>query len=407
MNESIEQKASSYRWLVLLIIFFTHITLNILIFQIGGLASLLIPALQLQPSQLAMVLSVPMLTCAIFGIPAGGLADRFGVKIVVGVALVLSTIGSFGRIGANSFGVLFAWMFVVGFGLAFLNANAAKILGAWFPPQQMGLAMGIFLAGAGTGITIALATSALFPSRQSAFTVSAIMILCATVLWLLFVKSKPAGTPDLPLQPFTEYLGVAAKSKSVWIGAAAMFFMMGTFVTQSGFLPNALTQAKGVDPVPAGLVASSLTLAMVAGMVIGPIISNKAGLMKPFLAPMAFLAAVTAYLAWIIPFSALTTVLLIINGFLLGAAVPLVMSLPMFLPEIGPVYAGSAGGIISTLQMAGAFILSSYIIMPLAGANIDRVFLYIGLGYLIFALITILLPELGSKARAKNSELSL
>lgn len=407
MNESIEQRADSYRWLVLLIIFFTHINLNILVFQIGGLASRLIPALHLQPSQLAMVLTVPMLTCAIFGIPAGALADRFGVKSVIAVGLVLSAIGSFGRIGANSFGVLFAWMFILGFGLAFLNANAAKILGAWFPPRQMGMAMGIYIAGAGTGITIALATSALFTSTQSAFMTSAILMLCATVLWILFVKSKPAGAPDLPLQPFTEYLGVAVKSKNVWVGAAAMLFLMGTYVTQSGFLPNALTEAKGIDPVLAGLVASCFTLAFVAGTVIGPIISNRVGLIRPFLAPAAFLAAIAAYLAWTVSFGSFTWVLLIITGFLLGVSVPLIMSLPMLLPEIGPVYAGSAGGIISTLQMAGAFFISSYVILPLAGSNVDRVFLYISIGYLIYGAITLLLPELGSKARAKNSKLSM
>jgi hypothetical protein len=38
-------------------------------------------------------------------------------------------------------------MFVLGFGLAFLNANAAKILGAWFPQQMVG--DGIYIAGAG------------------------------------------------------------------------------------------------------------------------------------------------------------------------------------------------------------------------------------------------------------------
>jgi hypothetical protein len=103
----------------------------------------------------------------------------------------------------------------------------------------------------------------------------------STVLWLLFIKSKPSDAPNLPLQPFTEYLGVAAKSKYVWIGATALFFMISTFVTQSGFLPNALTQGKGIDPVSAGLVASSLTFASIAGMVIVPMVSNKVGLIRP------------------------------------------------------------------------------------------------------------------------------
>jgi NNP family nitrate/nitrite transporter-like MFS transporter len=203
----------SYRWVILLIIFLVNTIFNFSIFQIGGLASRIIPAFHLQPSQLAMILSVPLLANAIIGIPAGALADRFGVKSVVAAGLVLTVISSFGRLSANSFGIIFAWMFILGVGPAFLNANAAKILGAWFPPRQMGMAMGIYIAGANTGITIALASSALFSSIQVAFMTSAVVTLCALLLWLLFIKSKPTGALDVLIQPFTEYLGVALKSK--------------------------------------------------------------------------------------------------------------------------------------------------------------------------------------------------
>jgi sugar phosphate permease len=404
MEETVEQRTYSYRWVVLFIIFLTHITINVSIFQIGGLANRLIPSLGIEASQLAMILSVPMLTAAIFGVPAGSLADRFGVKNIVTIGLILSTIGSFGRVSSDSFAILFAWMFVIGFGLAFLNANAAKILGAWFPSKQMGMAMGIYVAGAGTGITIALATSALFQSIHSAFMTSAVMNICTAILWLVFVKSQPEGVSNPPLQPFIKYLGVATKSKNVWFGALAMFFMMGTMVTHTGFLSNALTEVKGVDPVLAGLVASTLTLAGIAGMVFGPIISTKVGLIKPFLAPVACLGAIMAYLSWNVPFGAFTWIFLMLTGFFINVPVPLIMSLPMMLPEIGPVYAGSAGGIISTLQMTGAFIISSYIILPLAGSNIDLVFLYISIGYFIFGLITLLLPELGAKAKSKKGQ---
>jgi NNP family nitrate/nitrite transporter-like MFS transporter len=77
------------------------------------------------------------------------------------------------------------------------------------------------------------------------------------------------------------------------------------------------------------------------------------------------------------------------------------MSLPILLPKIGPAFAGSAGVVIGSFQMAGAFVISSYVIIPLAGASLGRVFLYIGLGYLAFALAAVLLPELGRRAPAK------
>ncbi|MDQ7096568.1 MFS transporter [Desulfosporosinus sp. PR] len=402
MNVTETSKENSYMWVILAIIFLGQVLLNVLSFQIGGMAAQLIPALHLQPSQLAMALSAPMLASAVLGIPAGALADRFGVKRIAAFGLIISSVSSFARISAASFGALFAWMLLIGFGIAVLNSNAAKLLGAWFPIRRMGLAMGIYVVGAGVGITIALATSPLFPSIHSAFLTSAIAMTCVTVLWLLFIKNKPAGAPDQPVLSMTHCLGVAAKSKNVWFGALAIFFMMGTYVTQSGFLSNALVQAKGINPVQAGLVASSLTLAFIVGGLLGPIISHKTGLIRPFLAPTAILCALSSYLAWNVPFGPLTTVFLILAGLFIGMTPPLILSLPMSLPEIGPVYAGSAGGILSTFQMAGAFFISSYVIIPLAGPDINKVFLYIAAGYFIYGIVMLFLPELGAKAKKKN-----
>jgi NNP family nitrate/nitrite transporter-like MFS transporter len=75
------------------------------------------------------------------------------------------------------------------------------------------------------------------------------------------------------------------------------------------------------------------------------------------------------------------------------------MSLPMLLPGLGSAYAGSAGGIISTFQMAGAFIIPSYAITMLAGSNANQIFLYISASYLLYGGVLLLIPELGLRAR--------
>jgi NNP family nitrate/nitrite transporter-like MFS transporter len=75
----------------------------------------------------------------------------------------------------------------------------------------------------------------------------------------------------------------------------------------------------------------------------------------------------------------------------------------MLFPEIGPVYAGSAGGIIATLQVLGAVLLPTFVITPLAGPSVTVLY---GLAALCFALIIIpvlFLPELGSKALAARA----
>ncbi len=391
--ENSDTAAKPYRWVILAVIVLVQIALNAAQFQVAGLAGRIIGALGLSSGQFAMVLAAPMLTAALFGIPAGAMADRFGVRVTVAIGLCIAAASCFGRIGSDSFGTLFFWMLALGFGLATVNANGAKIIGAWFPASEAGLAMGVFVAAATVGISVALATSALFTSVREAYLISAAAALAVLLLWILLVRSRPANLPETPPHPVIEYLKAAGSSRNVWLGAAAMFLFMGAWVAQTGNLSNALTKAKAVSDVLAGLTASLLPLAFIGGSVgLGPVIIRQRGRLKALLAPIAFAAAAFSYIGWIIPFGPVTFILLLLAGFLLGTLVPLVMSLPMLLPELGPAYAGSAGGIISTLQMAGAFLLPSYIIMPIAGSSVSTVFLLISCSYALFGIVLLFIP---------------
>lgn len=55
-----------------------------------------------------------MIVGVLLSLPGGTLADRFGVKKVLAVALVIATIGVFLRIWADSYVLLFASMFLSG-----------------------------------------------------------------------------------------------------------------------------------------------------------------------------------------------------------------------------------------------------------------------------------------------------
>jgi hypothetical protein len=128
------------------------------------------------------------------------------------------------------------------------------------------------------------------------------------------------------------------------------------------------------------------------------------GVMKPYLILIALLGAAGAFWSWQLPIGPAMVAALIFAGFMQTAIAPLIFSLPVLLPEIGPVYAGSAGGIISTLQVLGAVLIPTFIITPLAGSNVSVLF---GLAALCSALIiapVLFLPELGSRALAARAQ---
>lgn len=401
MTDHAKQLSSPYRWVILLIMWSTMCVALTAQFQISALAYQIIPDFNLTSGQYGMVLTAPMLAGLFFSFAAGALADRWGVKRVVAVGFVFSIVGTFFRFSAENFLQLFVLMFLAGICPGFLNANAPKLLGAWFSKEQMGMAMGIYFSATGVGMGVALATSALFPSTKSAFITAGVAMLIIWLLWLLFVKAKPEGAPDLPVMPVTKYIGVAAGSKNVWLVGMALMFFMGSSMAFSGFLPNALHSEQGMNPATAGFMASIVTFGTVVGSILGPVISQRTGKLRPFLALVAILGAGAGISAWLVPHGAAMAVLFATLGVMLGMCAPILMSFPMLLPEIGPVYAGSAGGIIGTLQVVGGVCIPSFIITPLAGQNYTLFFALGSLCFLLVSVVVLLLPELGSGSRVK------
>ena len=57
-------------------------------------------------------------------------------------------------------------------------------------------------------------------------------------------------------------------------------------------------------------------------------------------------------------------------------------------------YAGTAGGFIATLQLAGTVIFPSYIISPIAGTNYGLMFVLFALLDVILCFVAQLLPKM-------------
>jgi nitrate/nitrite transporter NarK len=391
-----------YRWVILVVAMLAGFIGSYAQFQLPPLAYKLIPALHMSSSQFAALMAGPMTGAIFICILGGTLADRYGVKKVVAVGLVLSVIGCTFRYAATSFWSFFFLMVLVGLSSALLSSNLAKLFGAWFPPEQMGTVMGVYMISIALAMFSGTATTALFPSENSAFIFSGIACLVILILWVILARNKPKAAPEPPILPASQYLSKAARSRGTWLAGVCMFFVMGSVMTFTTFLPNVLHNLRGIGPVQAGIYGSLSTLGGVFGSFMGPVICSRVGVMKPFLVIISLLGAAGTFWSWQLPVGRDMVVALILAGFVQSAITPTILSLPLLLAEIGPVYAGSAGGIIATLQVLGAVVVPTFVITPLAGPNVTVLY---GLAALCFALIVIpvlFLPELGSRALARR-----
>jgi cyanate permease len=403
MTDTGKPVVTPYRWVILAVTMLVGFIGSYAQFQLPPLAYKLIPALHMSSSQFAALMAGPMTGAIFICILGGALADRYGVKKIVAAGLVLAVVGCTFRYAATSFWPFFFLMILVGLASALLTSNLAKLFGAWFPQEQMGTVMGVYMISIALAMFSGTATTPLFPSDASAFIFSGAVCFLALILWLIFARNKPEMAPGPAVLPATQYLGKAARSRGIWLAGICMFFIMGSFMTFTDFLPKILRDLHGIDATLAAFYGSLSTLGGAFGSFLGPVICSRIGVMKPYLVVMSLLGAAATFWSWQFPVGTAMVIALILAGFVLSAMTPTILSLPMLLPEIGPVYAGSAGGIIATLQVLGAVLVPTFVITPLAGASVTVLY---GLAALCFTLVIIpvlFLPELGSRALLKRA----
>ncbi len=142
----------------------------------------------------------------------------------------------------------------------------------------------------------------------------------------------------------------------------------------------------------------------VIGCFLSPILASKLG-HKAVLFLCAFVAAIGIAFGWLAPQGVILAIVMIIVGITYGGAIPLLMSIPIQLKEIGSAYAGTAGGILGTLQMLGAVVIPTYVLAIIAKSNMHLLFLLAGIVMAITCVLALFLPKLGDNLRSKTESI--
>lgn len=385
-----------YRWTILAIMGFVFFMANLAEFQLAGVIGSLTSALHLHPLAFAICLFAPFLMNFVFGIPIGMLADRFGARAVGSVLLLVSCVGVIGRAYASSgFMSLFGWMLLFGFAMTFVNTLGPKILGSWFKPGHMPLAMGVYIASAGLGIGVGEATAPLFASLTGVFTFGWVLFAVATVWFLVGFRTKPPGQPDTPPQRVLEFLGTAARNRHVWVTGVAALFCFAGVIGASGDLPGALVQVRHASPIEAGFLGIPLGLGAALGCIIMPMVLRRTSAIRVWLAAVTVAGAALLVAALAVPLGPMTWICVILGAFLTNGMLPLILPVPIMLREIGTTYGGSAGGIVSLMQTGGGFFIPTFAIALIAGTDARATFAIIFALYVISAILVLVLPERG------------
>ena len=194
-------------------------------------------------------------------------------------------------------------------------------------------------------------------------------------------------------KPLGECLRVVLKSRNIWILGIALGLCMAGVMCVATFLPHALQNVRSFDPEHAGAVASIYTVGSLVGSLAIPVVNARVGRLKPVVIVLALVAAAGVAFGWQLPEGILMNAVLFVTGICLGGILVSLMSVPVLLPEIGPVYAGTGGGVAATLQLMGAVVIPSYIMTPIIGGNYTVFYFIAGALCVGIAVCVFLLPE--------------
>ena len=233
---------------------------------IPAIASLIRADLGLTLAQAGSFLSSYYIGPALVSLPAGTLADRWGVKRMLVVGQLVIAGGLLAVAVADSFALLTVLMIGSGFGYGMLNPTSTKAVMAWAPPAHRATLVGLKQVGLPFG---GMVGAALLPALglawgwRTAVVASAVLIGAGALAALAIYRDPPDARPAAGGGGTRGALAFVLTSRDLWLMSLATAVFAAMQTVWMAFLVLYLESAAGLS-----LLAASrcLALAQFGGM---------------------------------------------------------------------------------------------------------------------------------------------
>jgi len=230
-----------------------------------AVASLVRADLGLTLTQAGSILSAFYVGPLLMSLPAGSLADQWGVArtLVLGQAVI--ALGLVAVSLSGSYPALALFMMLAGLGYGMLNPTSTKAVIAWSPPGQRATLVGLKQVGLPFGGALG---AALLPvlsvavGWRAAVLVAAASVVLAAVASVILYRDPPDAPPPVRTGGASAVRGVLV-ARDLWLVALATGIFAGMQTVWLAFFVLYLQGVVGLSLLQAGRY---LALAQVAGM---------------------------------------------------------------------------------------------------------------------------------------------
>ena len=251
------------RYAILVLVLAAQTAANVGPLGIPAIAALIREDLGLTLPQAGSFLSLYYIGPSLVSLPAGALADRWGIRRMLVTGQAVIGVGLLGVAASRSYTAIAITLVAAGFGYGMLNPTSTKAVISWFPVRQRATVVGLKQVGLPFGGAVGAALLpliALALGWRLAITAAALGLGVTAVALALFYRDPPvAPVPRGTSSPLREVLF----TRDLWLVALSTLVFAGMQTVWMGYLVLYLRDVIGLSLVAAG---GYLALAQGAGM---------------------------------------------------------------------------------------------------------------------------------------------
>ena len=236
-----------------------HLALGFNLFGISPVLPLAIDDYGINNFEAGLLVSLPMLLAAAFGIPGGMLVARIGVKRAQLIGWAAMAVLALSFI-APSFGVMLTLRLAYGVGLALMITSTGPLLMAWFSQREVLVMNSLNTAAMSLGVAIAVACAAplaVATDWKISMSVFGAVGVVGSVAWLALGRDAPlSGVRPVPIS--LRETGRVLRDRTVILLVLTDAGVLVQYTALTGWLPTFYNEARGISLSDAGLITSIL-----------------------------------------------------------------------------------------------------------------------------------------------------
>ncbi len=373
-STELSPKDEKYKWVILAIALVTGTLVSAIPFScMPVLFKEISDDLGLDLIQIGAIWGAGNLAGIFISIIAGLLSDRFGIKNVLSIFCILVGVTGALRGLSNSFFMLVFTMFLNGIVRLIIPITVSKTIGLWFRGKNLGMAIGVGALGMGLGLTLGPMISATLMSpalggwRNVMYFYGGLSAVVG-ILWFIFGREPnqigPASSTSGTV-PLRQALSRLIRLKGLWFLGLTLLFRVGCLMGMTGYLPLYLRDQGWEIAAADGTLSAFYAISTVCVVPLS-ILSDKIGSRKIILYIGLIVGLVCVGLVPLVE-GGMIWALMLLAGIFMDGFMSLTTTMLLETEGVGPVYSGTALGIVFTIVHIGS--VSS----PPLGNSLERI----------------------------------